>query len=129
MSDSTTIHEFPELRALAKEEALRLRSVLWDANPDAAVVSSQKDMARGISTLLRDLSRPASRDAVCRLVAGRIRWTPATVVLAMETTGAIRERLHRDCGVPADAPTSGSATEALAIVVRHLWPEGALDAR
>lgn len=120
MADSpTTIHAFPELRKLAEQQALSLRSALWDANPGPAVVPSQKAMTEAVLTRLCDMTDPASRDALGRLIGARVGWDGPSVVLSVETGGINVHALFRACGFEAE---SAPAVD-LVLVVRHLWPE------
>ena len=150
---STTIHPFPELRALAEEEARAFASawagefaaawLAWDTlDPD-----TREKRIRTHLSLLCDLSRPASRDAVARLVAARLSipvecfapslWRMAATVWAFSamsdcsggvknvgvwfipTPGSTAKSIH---SVPSLVGITDPA-EALALIVRHLWPE------
>ena len=126
---TTTIKPFPELRAYAEEEARdchnRFASLTWGV---ADGWSELDDDAQ--ATLLRlhvdrlcDFTRLASRDAVSWLVAERIGWAMPRFHLALETTGLIRGRLFRACGMGAGTPNSEDAADALARIVHALWPE------
>ena len=118
---STTIHPFPELRALAEEEA-RAYATTSDGTHHEAI----ELFARVRFTLmLCDLTRPASRDAVARLVATRVGLDLAGVHQRLALPGFPLLRLYDYCGVPDTAQGNGEHTpaEALALIVRHLWPE------
>lgn len=142
MGSPTTIHPFPELRALAEEEARALMCAMhapeWErrtrsaprpvpegwATADAAMLQT---LTESHLTLLCDLTRPASRDAVARLVAARVGTDLAGVHQRLALPGFPLLRLYDYCGVPDTAQGNGehAPAEALALIVRHLWPEEA----
>lgn len=132
---NTTIHPFPELRAYAEEEA-RAFAAAWESACEADWLAwdrlDQMTRERRVKThltLLCDLTRPASRDAVYRLVAGTLShgWTPCRVQHAIAghgldwralcARGLVPERYVCGPDEPSGAPAS------LAFIVRHLWPE------
>lgn len=118
---STTIHPFHELRALAEEEA-RAYATTSDGTRHEAV----ELYARVRFTLmLCDLERPASRDAVARLVAARIGWNVSDVTAAVDWNWNLYVALHRTARMtdPDRWEPHPPSAEALALIVRHLWPE------
>ena len=127
---STTIRPFPELREYAEEEARdchnRFASLTWGV---ADGWSELDDDAQ--ATLLRlhvdricDLTRPASRDAVCRLVGERIGW-PAWEVAKAEYGWSTLIALHRKVGLPDPGRWEPHPPWAptLARIVHALWSE------
>ena len=130
MPADTTIHPFPELRALAEEEAYHRRRRLFAALTapgrffGSELRASVPDITfwiEAVTAELCDLTRPASRDAVCRLVGERIGWDGHSVALSVETGGVNVYALFRDCGIAAE-PSLNAAAD-LALIVRHLWPK------
>lgn len=138
---STTIHPFPELVALAEEEARESYSAMRDAgiatpydvhgrkrseaDPwDQLPTGTREWWISARMSLLCDLTRPASRDAVARLVANRLGWCADEVIAACERDWPKLRALWRSAGLP-ELPRwepQPPAPEALAAVVRHLWP-------
>lgn len=129
---STTIHPFPALRAYAEEEALARVIALHDLEGEWMRPDYDTSTETAIELrLLCDLTRPASRDAVYRLVAGTLShgWTPCRVQHAIAGhgldwralcgRGLVPERYVCGPDEPSGAPAS------LALIVRHLWPETA----
>ncbi len=132
---STTIHPFPALRAYAEEEERAFYSL--DVSIRGTSLGQWARMDDGVKhivvtarlALLCDLTRPASRDAVARLVARTLShgWTPYRVQHAIEehgldwrtlcARGLVPERYVCGPDEPSGAPAS------LALIVRHLWPE------
>ena len=137
------IPPFPELRALAEREArdlfeaIHVHHGMLSAHAEGAVVEAILD-------LLRDPSRPASRDALTRLVAEKVglavgATAPELVRQCTERVGwwALRcdrrERMFAED--PTMFPTPGVAfgvpgisaitdpTLALAAIIAALWPE------
>ena len=164
MGSPTTIHPFPELRALAEEEArdiwTRHVRLFRERLPDMEVVADPHDASDGFAVTvdaqverLCDLTRPASRDAVARLVAKRLGLNFGTTAPAFwirdaepparwVLDGAWDDReftYERPRGyVPPEpggwllVPSLAGVTdpaESLALIVRHLWPEESTDAR
>ena len=178
MPADTMIHPFPELVKLAEEEARAMMVARalpeWERRtrsaprpmPEwwAAANKTECDStARVITTLLCDLTRPASRDAVARLVAGRVGlkcWATAPSLYWMPERPGSRDRdgapegddwppgwwLSNELGdrlfftgadwCPDDhteiagLPDGNErATEALSMIVRHLWPPENSNAR
>jgi len=141
MPADTTIHPFPELRATAESEARVLMCAMHAPEWERRTRSAPRPMPEGWATadaatlrtlteahltLLCDLTRPASRDAVCRLVAKRVGWQAERVIGAIESSGSVRNRLYRKVGTGG---WCNSAPVALSMIVRHLWPEDSTDAR
>lgn len=145
MGSPTTIHPFPELRALAEEEARAYHDACarihpgyaaWDELPDyeATLTTDDPDyegarlvgnprriFVKAHLTLLCDLTRPASRDAVARLVAARVDWRPSTLIVALDPGLFGVDVLFTRAGLPYDV--NWPAAVKLAKLVRHLWPE------
>lgn len=124
----TTIHPFHELRALAEQCAQERADerARYGHTHDTGGTSwaAMGHVSRHIAVsvelnLLCDLTRPASRDAIARLVAAKVGWQPERVIGAVESSGAIRNRLYRKVGV---AGWCSSAPDALSMIVAHLWP-------
>lgn len=161
----TTIHPFPELRAYAESEArdayssMREVGIMYpydehgrhraDVDPWDQIPSGTRDWwVTARLTLLCDLTRPASRDAVARLVVAKLggpeegadaggwwefeRWDGGCLVrlysgrncheLWASESVAVREN-----GVEADAIVPDMAgcqtlASALSAIVAHLWP-------
>ena len=133
---STTIHPFPELRALAEEEARAFAEACSDAfalhmgddTPamyelgwDGMHDDEHEALTAAHLTLLCDLTRPMSRYAVSVLVGNRIGWDGHSIALSVETGGINIHALFRDCGFKAEPSLNAGAD--LALIVRHLWPE------
>lgn len=133
----TTIHPFPELRALAEqyaqERADERARYGYTHDTGGASWAAMGHVSRYIAVsvelnLLCDLTRNASRDAVCRLVADTLMggWTLARVHHAIEGHGldwralCARGLVPERCVCGPDEPTT--AAESLALIVRHLWP-------
>ena len=106
---STTIHPFPELVDLAQREAVDMQ-VRMGMLLSAVGVEA---LRAAVLAQLCDLTRPASRDAVCRLIA------------AHQNVDVLH--VHRTLRAARDVPEFAHLTHAeqLSIVVRHLWPEEA----
>ena len=128
-----TIHPFPELRALAEQYAqeradARSRYGYTTATGGAswaAMGQVSRDIAVSVElNLLCDLRRPASQDAVCRLVAERVGWDGFDVTKSIEVSAGMLDGLRRAVGLselPRWEPVPGPA-EALSMIVTHLWP-------
>ena len=120
---STTIKPFPELVELATREAtdiqVRMGMMLSGVGVEA--------LRSAVLAQLCDLTRPASRDAVARLVAKRIGWVVSDVVAAIDWNWQTYLGLHRSAGMddPNRWERHPPAPEALALIVRHLWPDEA----
>lgn len=121
------IAPFPELRQYAEEEA-RLRydtfSSLagWaDDRSFAALDDDQRHLlVLSEVTILTDLSRRASRDAVCRLVAIKIGWLPCHVMTAIHLGGIEYDALLTVAGATPQIRPHTPATR-LAAIVAALW--------
>lgn len=76
-------------------------------------------------SLLCDLRRPASRDAVARLVAAKVSpmWSALRVNLAIEARQYAWTELCNIANVPRLLREVEGPAEALTAIVRHLWPE------
>lgn len=140
MPDSpTTIHPFPELRAYAESEARARRQRLFTVLTAPGMGFYGSELRAGTPDITFwtdavvaewcDLTRPASRDAVCRLVAKRIAW-PAWEVAKAEDNWTTLVALCRTGGIPEPARWEPRPPFAVTLtaIVRHLWPENA-DAR
>lgn len=106
---STTIHPFTELVDLAQREADDLHARMEMRLSGVGVEA----LRAAVLAQLCDLTRPASRDAVCRLIA------------AHQNVDVLH--VHRTLRVARDVPEFAHLTHAeqLSIVVRHLWPDEA----
>lgn len=132
----THIHPFPELRALAESEArdayssMREVGIMYpyddhgrrreDVYPWDQIPSGTRDwwVAARIM-LLCDLTRPASRDAVCRLVVEHLGCSlcglHAILAGEVEAFGVFGDEL---AAVISGMPPAA----ALTAIVAHLWP-------
>ena len=108
---STTIHPFPELVDLANREADDLHARMWMRLSGVGVEA----LRAAVLAQLCDLTRPASLDAVCRLIANHQHVDVADVHRT--------NRMARS--LPADMGGAWTDAERIAVVVRHLWPEEA----
>ena len=141
MPADTMIHPFPELRQLAESEARAMMVARalpeWERRtrseprpmPEWWAVANKTEhesTVRGLTTLLCDLSRDASRDAVARVVGERIAW-PAWEVAKAEDNWTTLVALCRKVGIPEPARWEPHPPFAatLTAIVRHLWPENA----
>lgn len=106
---STTIHPFTELVDLAQREADDLHARMEMRLSGVGVEA----LRAAVLAQLCDLTRPASRDAVCRLIA------------AHQNVDVLH--VHRTLRAARDVPEFAHLTHAeqLGIVVRHLWPDEA----
>ena len=128
MPADTTIHPFPELRQYAESEA-RAFAEAWESACEADWLAwdrlDQTTRERRIKahlTLLCDLTRPASRDAVCRLVADKLGVrVSAGHQMIEEAKGPLSDALPRD--VVARIYVTFTEPPTLALIVRHLWPQ------
>ena len=151
----TTIHPFPELRALAEEEARDIwtRHVrLFREVGDCGFVESPDDAPEGFAVTvaaqverLCDLTRFGSRTVVAALIAQKVGlsgWDSAGVhfgrqgstwalwdgrnasVVFTENMRGGANRLDRDPRVVVRGVSAiTDPSEALALIVRHLWPQ------
>lgn len=126
----TTIHPFPELRALAEQyaqERADARSRYGHTHDTggaswAAMGQASRDIAVSVEiNLLCDLTRDASRDAVCRLVADKLGVRVSAVhQMIEEAKGPLCDVLPRD--VVARIYVTFTEPPTLALIVTHLWP-------
>ena len=137
MSSDPRLMALPALRKRAEEQARETRAMLVDLADRHDPVPWEGTLAQANLTLISDLSRPASRDAVARLVAEalglRIYATAPTLRRHLYTRGARWELGDGDLrcmwhGVPTDHPSAsnyiyapdiaaaGDADEALTLI-------------
>lgn len=119
----STIKPFPELVDLAQREAVDMQ-VRMGMLLSAVGVEA---LRAAVLAQLCDLSRPASRDAVCRLVAVKVGWVVSDVVAAIDWNWNLYVALHRVAGLPDPEQWEPHppAAAGLSAVVRHLWPDEA----
>lgn len=116
-----TLREIPAIRALAGRQTADLvdalhahRGMLSD-HTEGALVEAQLD-------LLWDLERPASRDAIARLIAEVIGWDAFDVTKAVESSAEMLAGLYRVAGLPElprwePVPPPAEALRLIAIAV------------
>ena len=127
-----TLRDIPAVRALAEKQARDIHNAtvrvirerypnhygqsLLDALPPMwADVDAQLD-------LLWDLERPASRDAIARLIAEVIGWDAFDVTKAVESSAEMLAGLYRVAGLPElprwePVPPPAEALRLIAIAV------------
>lgn len=130
MPSDPRLAALPALRKLAEEEAhdywASVRQIVPTAAPWEQTPAYGKDVQiRARLILLSDLTRPASRDAVARLVAPRlaggcnIGWLIEAIEGGSSDSLSSEKWRHarRYAGVTADAPTPGGRCALIALAI------------
>lgn len=111
------LRDLPAVRAEAERLANEFHARLFGRATDGQRLDAWREAHLD---LLCDLTRPASRDAVARLVAAKLGWLFGALVNDLESgRAATMAALFREVGVATTSTTTDPA-EALRLIATHV---------